>query len=221
MNTHAPDESERDTPASAKANEPATLAGSRIVSALRAVSTRGASWVRNSALYQWLTAEPDPEVIVIDLRETWTVGPFLRVLDWVVDRLIDAAEDSRAVAFAQRGVAATRAAPLRVAGLMAVMVGLVVAGSGVLGGVSTTQLAVGGGLAVGGLIAMQDDRDWATLRETRPVALAIAALEPPEPPETVTDDETDPREDATPSPSTESAQADEDDTADSQPTQTE
>ncbi|EMA63071.1 hypothetical protein [Halorubrum lipolyticum] len=221
MSTHSPDESERGTPAPSETDEPAALAGSRLVSALHAVSTRGASWVRNSALYQWLTAEPDPEVIVIDLRETWTVGPFLRVLDWVVDRLIDAAEDSRVVALARRGVTATRAAPLRVAGLLAVMIGLVVAGSGLLGGVSTTQLAVGVGLAVGGLIAMQDDRDWATLRETRPVALTIAALEPPEPPETAAGDETDPREDATPSSSSESSQTNEDDTADSQPTQTE
>jgi len=148
--------------------------------------------VRNSALYQWLTAEPDPEVIVIDLRETWTVGPFIRILNWVIDRLIDAAEDSRAVALAQRGVTATRAAPVRVAGLMAAVVGLAVTGSGLVDGVSTIQLVVGVGLAVGGLMLMRDDRDWATLRETRPVALTIAALESPEPPDaTVGDDRAD------------------------------
>ncbi|WP_255212543.1 hypothetical protein [Halorubrum sp. CBA1229] len=221
MSTHSPDESDSGTPASAETDLPATLAGSRLVSALRAASTRGASWVRHSALYQWLTAEPDPEVIVIDLRETWTVGPFLRVLDWVVDRLVDAAEDSRAVAVAQRGVIATRAAPLRVAGLLTVLVGLAVAGSGLLGGVSTTPLAVGVGLAVGGLIAMRDDRDWATLRETRPVTLMIAALEPPEPPETAADNETPSREDANPSAPTESSQTDDTEPADSEPTQTE
>jgi len=206
---------------SSEAGESAALAGSRLVSALRAVSGRGGSWVRNSALYQWLTAEPDPEVIVIDLRETWTVGPFLRVLDWIVDRLIDAAEDSRAVAVVQRGVTETRAAPLRVVGLMTATVGLAVAGGGLFGGVSTTQLAVGVSLAVGGLIAMQDDRDWATLRETRPVALTIAALAPPEPPETKAGDETAPREDSAPLSSAESSQTDDVDTADSQPTQTE
>jgi hypothetical protein len=31
-----------------------------------------------------LTAEPEPDVIVIDLRETWTVGPFLRLLDKLI-----------------------------------------------------------------------------------------------------------------------------------------
>ena len=38
-------------------------------------------WARHSFLYRWLTAEPDPEVIVIDLRETYTVGPVLAILD--------------------------------------------------------------------------------------------------------------------------------------------
>lgn len=169
---------------------PASLAGSRIVSAVRAAGSRASLWVRHSALYQWLTAEPDPEVIVIDLRETWTVGPFLRVLDWVIDRLIDAATGSRAVAVAQRGVSETRAAPLRVIGLVTAVLGLAIAGGGLLGGISTTRLSVGVGLAVAGLIAMQDDRTWATLRETRPVELMIAALEPPDPPDTAADDDT-------------------------------
>jgi len=38
-------------------------------------------WVRGSYLFRWLTAEPDPDVIVIDLRETYTVGPILAGLD--------------------------------------------------------------------------------------------------------------------------------------------
>lgn len=46
-----------------------------------------AGWVRtavgNSWLYGWLTAEPEAEVVVIDLRETKTVGPVLGVLDRV------------------------------------------------------------------------------------------------------------------------------------------
>lgn len=31
----------------------------------------------------WLTAEPEPEVIVIDLRETYTIGPLIAALDRV------------------------------------------------------------------------------------------------------------------------------------------
>lgn len=38
-------------------------------------------FTRHSYLYRWLTKKPDPEVIVIDLRETYTVGPFIAFLD--------------------------------------------------------------------------------------------------------------------------------------------
>ena len=215
MTTHTPDESDNGTSRSSETDDPASLAGSRVVSWLRVTSTRVESWVRQSALYQWLTAEPDPEVIVIDLRETLTVGPFLRVLDWLVTRLGDAAVDSRVVGITQRSITMTRAAPLRAVGLVTVVLAVVVASSGLLGGVSMMRLAVGVGLAVGGLIAMQDERDWATLRETQPVTLMIAALAPPEPPEMTADSETADQEGA-PQPSpTDTPQDDDVETPDS------
>jgi len=37
--------------------------------------------------WQWLTADPDPDVIVIDLRETLTVGPVIVAIEWIVDRI--------------------------------------------------------------------------------------------------------------------------------------
>ena len=43
--------------------------------------------VEQSFVYRWLTKEPDPEVIVIDLRETYTVGPFIRLVDSLLDRV--------------------------------------------------------------------------------------------------------------------------------------
>lgn len=175
-------ESDAANPSSSEDATPAVLAGSRVVSTLRAASRRVGSWVRNSALYQWLTAEPDPEVIVIDLRDTWTVGPLLRILDWVLGRLVDAADGSRSIAAARRGAAGISAAPIRAGGLLIATIGLVVAASSFLDGLSTVRLGVGVGGMVAGLVAMQDDRDWATLRATRPVELLIAAFEPPEPP---------------------------------------
>ncbi|NHN60133.1 MULTISPECIES: hypothetical protein [Halorussus] len=42
------------------------------------------SWFRQSFIYRWLTTEPDPDVIVIDLRETYTVGPVIALLDRLV-----------------------------------------------------------------------------------------------------------------------------------------
>lgn len=42
---------------------------------------------RNSFVFQWLTKEPEPEVVVIDLRETWTVGPLIGLLEWTIAQL--------------------------------------------------------------------------------------------------------------------------------------
>ena len=39
------------------------------------------AWIRASYLYRWLTKEPEPDVVVIDLRETYTVGPVIALLD--------------------------------------------------------------------------------------------------------------------------------------------
>lgn len=58
------------------------------------LATRVESIVRNSYCYRWLTAEPDPEVIVIDLRETYMVGPFLRLLERIIHPMERAWVDS-------------------------------------------------------------------------------------------------------------------------------
>ncbi|AXG09675.1 hypothetical protein [Haloplanus rubicundus] len=82
------------------------LAGSTIVAILRSIqetfrprlSTLG-SWagrvIRSSLLYRWFTMEPEPEVIVIDLRRTRTVGPFIAILDRIVETLAPYFEDSQ------------------------------------------------------------------------------------------------------------------------------
>lgn len=57
-------------------------------SGLARASREGTDWARESFLYRWLTAEPEPDVVVIDLRETLSVGPIIalldRVLRWIV-----------------------------------------------------------------------------------------------------------------------------------------
>ena len=57
----------------------AVFRGSR---ARRGVEKLGVA-VQNSYFVNWLTSEPEPEVIVIDLRETYTIGPIIRLLDAV------------------------------------------------------------------------------------------------------------------------------------------
>lgn len=58
--------------------------GSTLVGVAASLASRAEAVVRHSYGYRWLTAEPDPSVIVIDLRETRTVGPFVRLLERVV-----------------------------------------------------------------------------------------------------------------------------------------
>jgi len=64
-----------------------TLARGFETSVLNGVCTRITEATRASRLYRWLTAEPEPDVIVIDLRETYTVGPIITVLDALIPRM--------------------------------------------------------------------------------------------------------------------------------------
>lgn len=155
------------------------FAGSR----LQGLTRRAETVVRRSFLYRWLTAEPDPEVIVIDLRETLTVGPFIQLLDRIIPRALDAYKTSQVGHAAGAGAKRVRTAPARVGGLTAAAIGIVSILAGVVAGMSVTAIVLFGLLAVGGLVATQETRSWAELRETRPVELLIAAFEPPEPPE--------------------------------------
>lgn len=55
--------------------------GAGTLGAAETAGSRLAAVARRSWLYRWITAEPEPEVVVIDLRETYTVGPVLSLLD--------------------------------------------------------------------------------------------------------------------------------------------
>lgn len=163
----------------ARGNGRAAVRGSR----LGRLWQRTADAVRDSYLYRWLTAEPEPEVIVIELRETGTVGPFIRLLDATLERLIPALDDSRLGTAARAAVRRTLAAPVAVGGLGVLAAGLALGLASVAGGtLGTTRLGLAAGLAVAGIVATRERRSWAALRETRPVELLVAALEPPEPP---------------------------------------
>ncbi|QSG01693.1 hypothetical protein [Natranaeroarchaeum sulfidigenes] len=156
------------------------VANSRIVSA----GTTLRRWIEASYLYRWFTAEPEPDVIVIDLRETRTIGPFIRLLDATIERLVPIWEQSRVKSLGERLLAQSLATPLRVGGMglaLAVLAsGLytLVFGSSSMTGV-LVHLAL---LAVAGL-GIRSRMSWAELRETRVMQVLIAAFEPPEPPE--------------------------------------
>lgn len=68
---------------------------STAVGLVQRAEQRGATIVRGSWLYRWLTAEPEPTVVTIDLRETYTVGPILKLLERVITPIAARWEQSR------------------------------------------------------------------------------------------------------------------------------
>jgi len=147
------------------------------------VVAQAGRYVRASFLYRWLTAEPDPEVIVIDLRETWTVGPFIVLLDRVISELDRALGQSRVGSLAATVATAMRAVPLRVLGIVLTILGAAVTIGTLLTTGAMTGLVLGVVVTLAGAVATRDERDWQTLRETRTVELLRRAFEPPAPPE--------------------------------------
>ena len=84
----------------------ASLSRGYEASRLSAAGATLSTWVRNSWLYGWLTAEPEPDVIVIDLRETRTIGPVIGVLDRIVPRAATAARESTVWSLSERAYGA-------------------------------------------------------------------------------------------------------------------
>jgi len=163
----------------------AVLSGSSIVTGSRTITERVATWTRSSALYGWLTAEPDPNVIVIDLRETRTVGPVIRVIDRMFATLAKSKSSSHVATGGHHLASAFRSRPLRFSGA-AILVGSL---TGLFGGVLTGTLSMAPAiglliLAVLATIGVRSEMTLKELRETRLIATLAEAFEPPEPPST-------------------------------------
>jgi hypothetical protein len=67
--------------ANASATLATTLDAATRSSALAGALRTLADYTCHSFLYRWLTKEPEPDVVVIDLRETYAVGPLIALLD--------------------------------------------------------------------------------------------------------------------------------------------
>ena len=138
----------------------------------------GRSW-----LYRWLTAEPEPEVIVIDLRETWTAGPIIEWVDNTLRAIAPATLTSGAVVTAARLRNRLRTRPIRTVSLGLIGVGLIA-----LLVLLTTPEPTGPTLLlviavlVLALRGTQSTRTWSELQDTRWYHILADAFEPPEPP---------------------------------------
>ncbi|MFB6266386.1 MAG: hypothetical protein ABEI31_01900 [Halodesulfurarchaeum sp.] len=142
------------------------------------------AWIRASFLYRWLTKEPEPEVIVIDLRETWTVGPIIAVLDRLVRTFARATPTSTATRAWAGLCRQFRRRPIQVLSLLTLGAlsawFLWTAATGELG---TAAFAASAGLAVLALSGLRVTDTLDELMERRAVKLLVAALEPPDVPE--------------------------------------
>ena len=152
----------------------------RLLGPLSSVERTVSGWARGSRIVAWFLAEPDPEVVVIDLRETYTVGPVLRLLSWVGDRVVATADRSGLADAWSTVVHRIEAEPLRLFGLL--LVAFAVAG---LAGAVLADGGSGGWLVLLGLglLATRERRSAGELTETRGGRAVVAAFDPPEPPE--------------------------------------
>lgn len=137
-------------------------------------------WGRASALYRWLTAEPAPGVVVIDLRETVTVGPMLAILDRLIASLAPSLRRSSLLERLREARSTVVAAPVRVASvlvLVATVVDLVLTllFAGFDPGGTALRILVLGVAAVGTRVTL----GWNELGETRLGRLVTATLAPP------------------------------------------
>lgn len=141
-------------------------------------------YITGSVVYRWLTSEPEPDVIVIDLRETRTAGPMLSVLDRVITTAVASLPTSSVGAVGQALTTRVRARPIRTLSLLFLpVVVLSTLGTAVTGAL-TPALAVAHLLfSVSGLLGMRSRRSLEELLETRTVRVVAAAFEPPAPPE--------------------------------------
>jgi hypothetical protein len=171
--TSARDESEDGAPAD-------VTGSSRLVAAARGIGT----WVRQSFLYRWLTKEPEPDVVVIDLRETYTVGPFIALLDRVTARFAPWWRESGCRRLCVWTATRLVERPVRALGvvLMTAAAARVVAAAA-SGDPTTRTLAVSLALFGAGAVTTRSRHSWQDIQDTRGYGALAAALEPPDPPE--------------------------------------
>ena len=163
----------------------AVLTGSKILKGSRTTVERLSAWTRSSALYGWLTAEPDPDVIVIDLRETRTVGPVIRIIDRVFAALAASTPSSRVARGGRFLITMFKTRPLKLFGAV-ILVGAL---GGLLGGALTGTLSVPQAivlfiLALLAIPGIRSEIPLTELRETALITTLADAFEPPEPPAT-------------------------------------
>lgn len=143
-------------------------------------------FVDGSWLFRWLTAEPDPDVIVIDLRETLTVGPWLVAIERCLCWLLPATASSALLRLGRGGHRAVTNRPVQMGSLLVGLLAVALLGTVVTtGDQSAPVVFLALSLALLALLGSRFTWSWAELRETRGYQVLAAAFEPPESPERI------------------------------------
>lgn len=152
---------------------------SRLVGVAGTVEGTLERWGRASRFVGWFSADPDPDVVTVSLRESYTVGPVVRVLTWLGGRTRGLAERSGLGDLDSTAAGRIDAAPLRWLGIVAVTVAL----PGTLAW-AVAGREVGGWLLLVGaaLLATRARRSTSELAETRVGRALAAAFAPPDAP---------------------------------------
>lgn len=139
---------------------------------------------KESFLYRWLTAEPDPEVIVIDLRETMTAGPIIAGLYRTIATLTPGVKSATITEACRQTITLLSQRPVRYLGLLTLLLAglsfLITLGTG-----HPSPLVIGIHILffLGGVLGLRSTRSWNELLETRIAQAMIQAFEPPDGPE--------------------------------------
>lgn len=150
----------------------------------RAILATVAVWTRHAWLYRWLTAEPEPDVVVIDLRETWTVGPIVEILDRVIEAIAPAQSGSTLLSGARALEERIRQSPIRTLSLVVVAaVATNVALQALLGSLTRIELFLAAVVFAVALVGTRVRTTWEEFVDSAVGQWLIALLEPPEPPE--------------------------------------
>jgi hypothetical protein len=153
----------------------------RVVDRLGRAVDWSVSVAQQSLLVRWLTAEPEPDVVVIDLRETLTIGPLIAVLDRLLPHGERAWNASGIRQVLRRTATAFADAPVQFTS--AIVLALLVAQFAfIYGAASRLSLGLLALLAAPALLGLRVTSTWDELAESRAGQFAAALFVPPDPP---------------------------------------
>ena len=153
-------------------------------SRLATIGRAGEQFVRASWLYRWLTTEPDPEVVVLDLRETYVIGPILGMLDRSFSVIVSGWSQARSGTLLEQYYEIIEARPVRTVSFV-VLAAIVsnLALTAVLGSLTATAVGVRLIAASLALTGTRVNASWEDVTDSRTYGLLVTLLEPPEPPD--------------------------------------